>query len=134
MTYTLYTYPGDNVAFKALISLWFCLYKYNEENTKLYMTCNLVGGWLQRVEKLRKYGFGSVVITGEEPALKISGVWLFRSQNIPAEMTDSDDCANYEWRKLNSDDPADQKLVEDYFAWDGESFATDRFRDGKVFK
>mmetsp|Transcript_26830 Transcript_26830/g.46257 ORF Transcript_26830/g.46257 Transcript_26830/m.46257 type:complete len:424 (+) Transcript_26830:81-1352(+) len=114
-------------------SLWFGKYKYNEENNKLFMTCNLVGGWLQRADKLRKYGFGCVLIVGEEPALEISCVWLFRGQGVPAEMAETDDYVNYDWRKLDADSDADKKLVEAYWSWpdviDGK-----RFREGKVFK
>lgn len=67
-------------------SVWFADYKYNDELEKMYMTCNLVGGFLQRVERLRKYGFGSVVIFGEEPKLAIGSCWLFRGQDIPNEV------------------------------------------------
>eukprot|EP00952_Eustigmatos_sp_NYUAD-ZCMA_P011516 46741-Eustigmatos_ZCMA.PRE.1 len=34
-------------------SLWYCKYQYNQELTKLFMTCNLVGGFVQRTDEVR---------------------------------------------------------------------------------
>eukprot|EP00741_Cyanophora_paradoxa_P004806 tig00000829_g4663.t1 len=109
-------------------------YMYPEENNKLFMTCNLVSGWLQRIEKLRKYGFGNVLILGDEPKLNISAIWMFRGQVPPPEMANCDDYTNYTWEKLNVDNEAHKKMIEDYFAWDGESIKGKNFREGKVFK
>lgn len=39
-------------------SLWICRYKYNAENTRLFMTSNLVGGFIQRSGEIRKWLFG----------------------------------------------------------------------------
>jgi elongation factor 1-gamma len=115
-------------------SLWFADYKYNDELTQLFKTNNFVGGWLQRLDKLRKYGFGSVLIFGEEPKLSIGSVWLFRGLEVPKEMTECDDCELYSWRKADIDNPKDKALVEDYLAWNGE-FDGRVFKDqGKVFK
>jgi elongation factor 1-gamma len=47
-------------------SVWYCDYLYNDEQTALFKTCNLVGGFLQRLDRLRKYGFGSVLIFENE--------------------------------------------------------------------
>jgi elongation factor 1-gamma len=117
-------------------SFWYADYKYNEENTKLFMTSNLIGGWIQRLDQLRKYGFGSVLIFGDEPKLEVASVWLFRGLDIPAEMRECPDFTSYEWKKLDHKDEKDRKLIEDYFAWNGD-FGGNRpaFNDqGKVFK
>jgi len=116
-------------------SIWFSDFKYNEECQKLFMTANLLGGFLQRLDKLRKYGFGSLAIFGEEPKLEVAGVWLFRGLEVPEEMKEVDDYPNYNWKKLDHKDENDRKLVEDYFAWDG-TFGGSRpvFSQGKVFK
>lgn len=115
-------------------SLWQSEYKFNDELTQLFKTCNLIGGFLQRLDKLRKYGFGSILIFGEEGSFQITGVWLFRGAEIPAEMKDCDDCELYNWRKLDVDHPEDKKAVDEYFGWVG-SFGGKVFKDqGKVFK
>jgi len=115
-------------------SIWKCDYKYNDECQKVFMTCNLIGGWIQRLDKLRKYGFGSICIFGEEPNLQVSGVWIFRGQDIPAEMTFTDDCEHYTWTKLNPDDEATREMVGDYFAWEGNFGGQKNFNQGKIFK
>jgi len=114
-------------------SLWWCEYKYNAELTKVFMTSNLIGGFFQRLEKLHKYAFGSMIIFGEEPQLTVSGVWLFRGQEIPEDMKACDDTEHYEWKRVDTNSEAEKKLVEDYFAWDG-ALGGKKFIAGKVFK
>jgi len=100
-------------------SIWFGEYKYNDELSKVFMTSNLLSGFIQRVEKLRKYGFGSLIIFGEEPQLEIGVCFFVRGQDLPAEMLECDDTEHYAWRKANLDSTADKELVNDYWAWDG---------------
>jgi len=117
-------------------SLWVADYKYNDECEKNFMTSNLLGGFIQRLDKLRKYGFGSLLIFGDEPKLQVATAWLFRGKDVPKEMQEVDDYPNYEWRKVDPANEADKKLVEDFFAWNGDfgsKYPT--FHDkGKVFK
>merc|ERR1712073_176806 len=35
-------------------SIWRCDYKYNDELTMVFMSCNLIGGMFQRLDKLNK--------------------------------------------------------------------------------
>mmetsp|Transcript_57332 Transcript_57332/g.134917 ORF Transcript_57332/g.134917 Transcript_57332/m.134917 type:complete len:411 (+) Transcript_57332:56-1288(+) len=116
-------------------SLWSCMYKYNEELEKVFMTCNLVGGWFQRLDRSRKFTFGNVMVFGGEGNMKIGGVFLFRGQQIPPEVTDCDDTELYEWKKLDHTDPATKTLVEDYWAWDGSFGGIGmEVNQGKTFK
>eukprot|EP01118_Nematostelium_gracile_P018781 TRINITY_DN847_c0_g1_i1.p1 TRINITY_DN847_c0_g1~~TRINITY_DN847_c0_g1_i1.p1 ORF type:complete len:419 (+),score=152.92 TRINITY_DN847_c0_g1_i1:1264-2520(+) len=116
-------------------SVWFCDYKYNDELEKTFMTANLISGFLQRLDKLRKYAFGSMIIFGEDPKLSVSGVWLFRGKEIPEEMTECDDAEHYNWTQANLEDSAQKELINDYFAWDGTfGGKTQPFNQGKVFK
>jgi len=115
-------------------SLWHSNYKYNSELDQLFRVNNLVGGFVQRLDKLRKYGFGSIIIFGEENNFQIEGAWLFRGSEIPQEMKDCDDCELYEWRKLDHTDDHDKRLVNELFAWEGQ-FDGKKFIDqGKIFK
>jgi len=113
--------------------MFWCTYKYNHELSKQFMTNNLIGGFFQRLEKLHKYAFGSVIIFGEEPNLEVHGVWLFRGPEIPEGMKECDDAEHYEWTRVNLADASQKKKLEDYFAWDGE-FEGKKFLSGKVFK
>lgn len=43
-------------------SIWWCDYKYDDENTVNYQVMNKVGGFLQRIDYIRKYAFGVMCI------------------------------------------------------------------------
>jgi elongation factor 1-gamma len=115
-------------------SLWFGEYKYNSELQKVFMTCNFVNGYIQRLERLRKYGFGSFVIFGDEGALEIATVFLVRGQELPAEMIEAEDTELYTWRKLNADDAKDREIVTDFWSWSGFADRKLKFNQGKIFK
>jgi elongation factor 1-gamma len=51
-------------------SIWFGDYKYNDECQKVFMTANLLGGFIQRLEKLRKYVLVLLSSLEKNPALK----------------------------------------------------------------
>eukprot|EP01027_Heterolobosea_sp_BB2_P022187 GEZU01032652.1.p1 GENE.GEZU01032652.1~~GEZU01032652.1.p1 ORF type:complete len:425 (-),score=222.10 GEZU01032652.1:670-1896(-) len=113
--------------------MYFMDYKYNDELSVPFKTSNLIGGFYQRLEKLHKYAFGSTLIVGEESKHAITGVWLFRGTDIPAEMKECDDFELYEWRKADTNDAATRELINDYFAWD-KPIAGKAVIDGKIFK
>jgi len=118
-------------------SVWFCEYKYNHELDKVFKSANLISGFLQRLDKLRKYAFGSLIIFGEDGNMEIAGCWLFRGQDVPAEMSECDDAEHYDWKKANLDDPQTKELVDDYFAWDSTTKFGGRksdFNQGKIYK
>jgi len=115
-------------------SFWYSDYKYNDECQKTFMTANLLSGFIQRLDRLRKYGFGSLAIFGEEPKLQVAALWLFRGLEVPEEMTEVDDYGNYHWKKLDVNSAEDKKLIEDFFAWDGSFGGRPAFNQGKIFK
>jgi hypothetical protein len=103
--------PNGYVFFKAV-------YNHNDENTVEYKTGNLVGGWLQRLDPLRKYGMGVVTTTVAEegkPPFNISSCWMFRGQEVPEEMTSCDDYALQTWTRLDTSNPADRAVIEEFF-------------------
>lgn len=115
-------------------SLWFCDYKYNEENTVSFVTMNKVSGFLQRMDLARKYAFGKMLVIGSEPPFKVKGLWLFRGQDIPQFVLDECyDMELYEWRKVNINDESEKErvsqMIEDYEPFEGEPLL-----DAKCFK
>ena len=114
-------------------SLWFCKYKYDYETSHDFMVANGLNGWIQRLDPLRKYGFGSLIIFGNgtsEPFVT-KGIWLFRGKEIPKEMTDCDDCELYDWTRVDLE--KDKPLASALLAWEGD-FGGLHFNQGKVFK
>lgn len=86
-------YSNEDTATKALpyfwknfdkenMSIWFCEYKYPEDLSQVFMTCNLVSGFFQRLEKLRKNAFASMCVFGENNNNTITGVWFWRGQDL----------------------------------------------------
>jgi len=97
-------------------------------------TVNLLGGFIQRLDRLRKYGFGSLAIFGEEPSLEVEVCFLFRGTEIPAEMTQCDDSELYDWVKANTEDPAVREKINAFWAWEGNMGHSKAFNQGKIFK
>ena len=46
-------------------SIWRGDYRYNNELSMIFMSCNLMGGMFQRLEKLKKNAFASAMLFGE---------------------------------------------------------------------
>lgn len=115
-------------------SLWFCDYKYNDENTVSFVTLNKVGGFLQRMDLARKYAFGKMLVIGSEPPFKVKGLWLFRGQEIPQFIMDECyDMELYDWKKVDINDEAQKErvsqMIEDHEPFEGEALL-----DAKCFK
>ncbi|XP_076958043.1 putative elongation factor 1-gamma 1 isoform X1 [Bidens hawaiensis] len=115
-------------------SLWFCNYKYNEENNVSFVTMNKVGGFLQRMDLARKYAFGKMLIIGNEPPYKVKGLWLFRGPEIPKFVMDECyDMELYEWTKVDLSDEAQKERVNQMIE-DQEPFEGEALLDAKCFK
>ncbi|KAL9432450.1 hypothetical protein AB3S75_027478 [Citrus x aurantiifolia] len=115
-------------------SLWFCDYKYNDENTVSFVTLNKVGGFLQRMDLARKYAFGKMLVIGSEPPFRVKGLWLFRGQEIPQFIMDECyDMELYDWKKVDINDEAQKErvsqMIEDHEPFEGEALL-----DAKCFK
>jgi len=114
-------------------SIWRVDYKYNDELSKVFMSSNLIGGFFNRLERARKYAFGSLVVLGEDMANEIAGYFVIRGQDVPEEVTDAADFESYEFKKVDHNDPAVRGDFEDFLAWDGH-LRGKKFADGKIFK
>merc|ERR1711862_910742 len=94
------------------------------------------GGMMQRLDRLRKYAFGSVAVFGSNNNSSISGVWCWRGQDLAFEKSEDlqIDYSSYEWKKLDSKSEECKKKVEDYFRQQGQDSKGRDFCDGKIFK
>jgi len=105
-------------------SVWHCKYQYGHEITMSFMAGNLIRGFYQRIEKMRKHSFASMVYFGgeEKGDIEISGVWFWKGQGLAFELDENwqVDFGQYDWKKLDCNDEANKKLVQSYFAWEGE--------------
>lgn len=117
-------------------SIWYGEYKYSEELTKVFMSCNLIGGMYQRLDKMRKQAFASMCLFGEDNNSTISGVWVWRGQELafPLSPDWQIDYEVYDWKKLDPASEDTKALVKQYFAWTGTDKQGRKFNQGKIFK
>ena len=119
-------------------SLWYQNYNYNEDNKRIFMTCNAIGGFQQRSDEVRKWAFGVMDCLGtEETVLEIKGVWLLRGDTVDHLKEANDDANWYSWTKLAGPGlaPTDEvkKQVADF--WCSETELEGKpIQDSKVFK
>lgn len=116
-------------------SIWYGKYQYGDEIGMPFMASNLVRGFFQRIDKMRKHSFGSVCVFGGETSgdLEISGVWMWKGQGLCFELSPDwgVDYDTYDWKKL--DHVADKEMITEYFAHEGK-FGGKKFYEGKVWK
>lgn len=116
-------------------SIWYCEYLFPQELTKVFMSCNLIGGMMQRLDRMRKHAFGSMALFGEDNNSTISGIWVWKGHELAFELSEDwqIDYESYSWKKLDPNDPETVKLVNEYLRWEGD-FGGKKFNQGKIFK
>jgi len=117
-------------------SIWRGDYTYNKELTLIFMSCNLVGGMFQRLEKMKKHAFASCMLFGENNNSSISGIWVFKGQNLAFDLCEdwAIDSPSYSWKKLDSKSEECKKLVTQYWKWEGVDDEGRKFNQGKILK
>ncbi|XP_035204597.1 elongation factor 1-gamma-like [Stegodyphus dumicola] len=116
-------------------SIWYCEYLYPQELTLVFMSCNLISGMFQRLDKLRKNAFASVLLFGEDNNSTISGIWVWRGHELAFKLSEDwqIDYESYSWKKLDPSSEETKKLVTEYLSWSGD-FGGKKFNQGKIFK
>lgn len=103
----------------------------------------------QRLEKLNKNAFATMCLFGENNASTISGIWVWRGQELAFSLSPDwqvrlffsilnmslfqVDYESYTWTKLNPDDEATKKMINEYLLEEGD-FAGKKFNQSKIFK
>lgn len=119
-------------------ALWHQNYNYNEDNKKIFMTCNAVGGFQQRTDEVRKWAFGVMDVLGtEETVLEIKGIWLLRGDTVQHLVNANDDANWYTWTKLaGQDKPLTDDVKKQVAAYwcEEKELEGKPIQDSKVFK
>ncbi|XP_026332370.1 elongation factor 1-gamma [Hyposmocoma kahamanoa] len=117
-------------------SIWYAEYKYPQELAKVFMSCNLITGMFQRLDKMRKQAFASVCLFGSDNDSTISGVWVWRGHDLAFQLSPDwqIDYESYDWRKLDPASEETKQLVQQYFSWTGTDKGGRPFNQGKIFK
>lgn len=119
-------------------TLYLQTYNYNEDNKRIFMAANAVGGFQQRTDEIRKWAFGVQDVLGtEETLLEISGVWLLRGHTVEHMTAANDDANWYTWTPLSTRgqpvSEENKKIVETYWTAD-DAIDGKPIQDSKVFK
>jgi elongation factor 1-gamma len=116
-------------------SIWYAEYKFPEELKLAFMSCNLITGMFQRLDRMHKHAFGSVILFGENNNSTISAVWIWRGQELAFTLSEDlqIDYESYTWTKLDPKSEDTKKKVDEYFSWEGD-FDGKKFNQGKIFK
>lgn len=114
-------------------SMYRLIYKDNKDLTRVFMSSNLIGGFYQRLEHLRKYAFGSMCVFGEDNDNLIAGMFIFRGPQLPEAVKDVPDYDSYDFERVDTSSDAIRHEWNSYLAWDGVRDGK-TFADGKIFK
>merc|ERR1711972_547475 len=114
-------------------SIWRSDYKFNNELTMVFMSCNLVGGMFQRLEKMKKNAFASAILFGEN---NNSGIWVWKGQELAFDLCEdwAIDSGSYDWKKLDPKSDECKKLITQYWKWEGNDLEGRKFNQGKILK
>merc|ERR1712025_1310609 len=101
-------------------SIWRGDYKYNDELTMVFMSCNLIGGMFQRLEKLKKNAFASCCLFGKDNDSSISSIWVFKGDKLAFDLNEDwqVDYSSYEGKKLDPARPETKTIVNQYWKWE----------------
>ncbi|GFS26537.1 elongation factor 1-gamma-like protein [Elysia marginata] len=115
-------------------SIWTCEYNQSTKGKLGFMVSNLVEGMFQRIEKLRKHAFGSMLVVKCDGTLTIKGLWFWRTQDLVFTLSPdwSVDYESYDWKKLDPASDEAKELVSKYFLQEGD-FGGEKV-DEKIFK
>lgn len=116
-------------------SLWRGDYMWNDECERLFMTSNLIGGFIQRTEEIRKWFFGTMTIRGTEGkgTMKVTGHFLIRGQDIKPLIECNDDAEQYKWTKYDTVDEKVKKEFYDFWCSEGP-LDGEECLDSRVYK
>mmetsp|Transcript_10311 Transcript_10311/g.18172 ORF Transcript_10311/g.18172 Transcript_10311/m.18172 type:complete len:401 (+) Transcript_10311:101-1303(+) len=125
----------DNVDLEGY-SIFISKYNYNDELTVGFQASNLIGGFIQRCDAIRKYAFGAVALIGSEAEKKmeIEGCWLMRGQDEKPILEANPDAEYHTWIKIATPvSEEDKKKIADLWCAE-ESIAGKPIIDSKTFK
>lgn len=97
-------------------SFWYLKYdKLPSEGKKLFLTNNLMNGFLDRADHCRKYCLGVHGVYGDEPDLEIRGVWMWKGVELLEPLKEHAQFDVYNYSKLDPKKPEEKALITQYW-------------------
>jgi len=98
-------------------SIWMCEYQFPDELALTFQSENLINGMYQRLDKLNKNAFASMVLFGKSRNSQIQGLWVWRGKDLVFKLSDNwqTDYEIFDWHCLDLEAESTKKRVEDFF-------------------
>ena len=97
-------------------SFWYLVYdKLPSEGKVLFLTNNLMSGFLDRADACRKYSLGVHGVYGDEPNLEVRGVWMWKGVDILEPLKEHQQFDVYKYTKLNPKKAEDWAIISEYW-------------------
>lgn len=97
-------------------SFWRLRYdKLSSEGKVVYLTNNLMNGFLDRADACRKHTLGVHGVYGDEPDLDVRGVWMWRGTEILPYLKDHQQFEYYQATKLDPANEKDKAIITEYW-------------------
>lgn len=93
----------------------------SDTDTMYFKVCNLMGGYLQRCDIIRKYAMGCLMVTGEseeKAPWDIKGFFILRGQELKDSIGEVSDTEYYQFTKLDASKPEDKEKVKTFLVAD----------------
>ncbi|KAL7715259.1 Eukaryotic translation elongation factor 1 gamma [Entamoeba marina] len=114
-------------------SIYFCKYKYELNQPMRFMVSNLVGCMIQRLDKMSRFAFASLLIFGNAKPYEIEGIWVFEGQDIPEGIKEGADFELFDYSKMDITNEDTKKVISEFLAWEGD-FNGRKDVEGFLFK
>jgi elongation factor 1-gamma len=112
-------------------TIYECCYNYNEDNTIEWLTANLMGGFIQRLEEARKVSYGTITMAGNKP-FYVQGVFMFKYKEVPTFVKECPDYESYTFKPLDATtDAGKQRFAE---IWNGPTIDGRELKERRQFK
>jgi len=121
-----------NIYDPEVYTLWESVYQNKAELKLDWQASNLVEGFIQRLEKLRKVSFGVINVVGEQGPFGIEAGWLFKWTDIPSSMTSVDDFPFHAFKKLDASTAEGKARLEEL--WIGGLIGSTKLFDRWQYK
>ncbi|KAM7331635.1 hypothetical protein ACRRTK_008343 [Alexandromys fortis] len=94
-------------------SLWHAEHHFPQEFTQTFMSCNLITGMFQLLDKWRENAFAGVTLFGTSNGSSVYSIWVSGGQELafPLSSDWQEDNESYTWQKLDPGIEETQTLV-----------------------
>ena len=120
-------------------SIMTCVYKYNDENTVDWLTSNKIHSYVQRLDEVRKYAFGTMNVIDRKATkgyYEVCGAWICRGTDGPKHILAAhEESETFEWETHDFEKISEEKYQYISDLWCGEKMADGaEIYDTAVFK